>query len=138
MTLGMMASLTDFRFSVRKLLVILLVYLSWVAFSCGVLLYVGGEVLLLRVFLLNVSFPAILISYWAAKDTPALAVFNYMTQIVFSLVAASFCRMLTELWKLPPMMNFVFMCLFYLPVIWLEWRFLRQPFRALAAVLPTR
>lgn len=138
MTLGMMASLTDFRFSVRKLLVILLVYLSWVAFSCGVLLYVGGEVLLLRVFLLNVSFPAILISYWAAKDTPALAVFNYMTQIVFSLLAASFCRMLTELWKLPPMMNFVFMCLFYLPVIWLEWRFLRQPFRALAAVLPTR
>ena len=48
MTLGMMASLTDFRFSVRKLLVILLVYLNWVAFSCGVLLYVGGEVLLLR------------------------------------------------------------------------------------------
>ena len=79
MTLGMMASLTDFRFSVRKLLVILLVYLSWVAFSCGVLLYVGGEVLLLRVFLLNVSFPAILISYWAAKEGKPLCVmlFNY-------------------------------------------------------------
>lgn len=137
MTLGMMSSLTEFRFGARKLLLILLFYLCWVVFSSGVLLYVGGEVLLLRVFLLSVSLPAIVIAYWAAKDTPAQAVFNYSTQIIFSLLAASFCRMLSELWGFPPIMNLLFMCVFYLPVIYLEWRFLRRPFRALVAVLPT-
>ena len=138
MTLGMMASLTEFRFGVKKLLKILILYLVWTAAACAVLLRMGGEDLLLRGFLLAVSLPAVTISYWAARDTPAQAVFNYMTQITFSLLGASACRLLTCHFSLSDAMNIVLMCAFYLPVIALEWRFLRRPFRDLVAVLPNR
>ena len=48
MTLGMMASLTEFRFGRRKLLCILSFYSVWVVASSGMLLWIGGELLLLR------------------------------------------------------------------------------------------
>lgn len=50
MTVGMMASLTEFRFGRRKLLGIMAVYSAWVVGSSLALLYFGGELLLLRLF----------------------------------------------------------------------------------------
>ena len=50
MTVGMMASLTEFRFGRRKLLLILAVYSVWVIGSSLALLWLGGELLLLRLF----------------------------------------------------------------------------------------
>ena len=138
MTLGMMASLTEFRFEYRKLLWILAVYSVWVAASSAVLLWLGGELLLLRLFFLFISVPAILLTYWAANDTPAQAGFNYITQIIFSLVGASMIRMLTDYFMLPGLVNILLMCVFYLAAIYLEWRFLRQPFRMLIKVMPAR
>lgn len=138
MTLGMMASLTEFRFGIKTLIKILTLYLVWAAAICAVLLRLGGEELLLRSFLLTLSLPAVWIAYWSAKDTPAQAVFNYMTQITFSLLGASACRLLTYRLSLSDGMNILLMCAFYLPVIGLEWRFLRRPFRNLVAVLPNR
>lgn len=43
MTIGMMASLTEFRFGRKKLLLILGIYGAWVAGSSSVLLWIGGE-----------------------------------------------------------------------------------------------
>ena len=79
MTVGMMASLTEFRFGRRKLLGIMAVYSAWVVGSSLALLYFGGELLLLRLFLVTISVPATALTYWAANDTPTQAVFNYMT-----------------------------------------------------------
>ena len=93
-TLGMMASLTEFRFGCKKLLGILAVYSVWVVFISGIMLYVGGELLLLRLFFPVISVPAIILTYWAANDTPSQAVFNYITQILVSVLVASLIRML--------------------------------------------
>ena len=138
MTLGMMASLTDFRFGYRKLLGVLAVYSLWVCGSSLVLLRLGGELLLLRLFYLTISVPAILITYWAANDTPAQAVFNYTTQIMVSVLSASMIRWLTDSLGLSGEANLVLMCAFYSAVIYLEWRFLRKPFRMLIQVIPAR
>ena len=138
MTVGMMASLTDFRFGRRKLLLVLAVYSLWVSCSSLVLLRLGGELLLLRLFYLTISVPAILLTYWAANDTPAQAVFNYATQILVSVLSASMIRWLTELLGLSRLVNLLLMCAFYLTVIYLERRFLRQPFRMLIQVMPAR
>lgn len=138
MTLGMMASLTDFRFGYRKLLGVLIVYCLWVACSSLVLLRLGGELLLLRLFYLTISLPAILLTYWAANDTPAQAVFNYTTQIMVSALSASMIRWLTDSFGLSGTVNLLLMCAFYLTAIYLEWRFLRQPFRTLIQVIPAR
>ena len=138
MTVGMMASMTDFRFGRRKLLSVLAVYGLWVCCSSLVLLRLGGELLLLRLFYLTISVPAILLTYWAANDTPAQAVFNYATQIMISVLSASMIRWLTESLGLSGLVNILLMCVFYLTAIYLEWRFLRQPFRMLIRVIPAR
>lgn len=138
MTVGMMASLTEFRFGRRKLLMILAAYSLWVIASSLVLLQVGGELLLLRLFYLTISVPSTVLTYWAANDTPAQAVFNYMTQILVSVLSASMIRWLTESLGLPGLVNIILMCIFYLTAIYLEWRFLRRPFRMLIQVIPAR
>ncbi|MGI5963036.1 MAG: sensor histidine kinase [Lawsonibacter sp.] len=138
MTVGMMASLTEFRFGYRKLLCIMAVYSFWVIGSSLVLLSLGGELLLLRLFYLTISIPATILTYWAATDTPAQAVFNYMTQIMISTLSASMIRWLTESLGLSWLVNVLLMCGFYFTVIYLEWRFLRHPFRRLIKIIPTR
>ena len=136
MTIGMMASLTEFRFSWRKLLCILIVYSLWVFSSSLILLRIGGELLLLRLFYLTISVPATILTYWAANDTPTQAVFNYMTQILLSVLSASIIRLLTEYYGLSGLVNILLMFAFYLVVIYLEWRFLWRRFRMLIKVMP--
>lgn len=138
MTIGMMASLTEFRFGPRKLLLILGGYSVWVSASSLVLLWIGGELLLLRLFYLTISVPATVLTYLAASDSPTQAVFNYMTQIMLSVLAASGIRMLTDSLGLSGLVNILLMGIFYSAVIYLEWRFLRRPFRMLIQVLPAR
>ena len=138
MTVGMMASLTEFRFGRRKLLLILAVYSVWVISSSLMLLWLGGELLLLRLFYLTISVPAILLTYWTANDTPTQAVFNYTTQIMVSALSASMIRWLTDTLGLPNLVNILLMCGFYLGAIYLEWRFLRKPFRQLIKIVPAR
>lgn len=138
MTLGMMASLTEFRFGRRKLLCVLAVYCFWVVCSSLVLLWLGGELLLLRLFFLTISVPATFLTYWVANDTPTQAVFNYMTQILLSVLAVSVIRLLTESFGLSGFVNILLMCGFYFTVIYLEVRFLRRPFRMLLKVIPAR
>ena len=136
MTVGMMASLTEFRFGRRKLLLVLAVYGVWVAGSSLLLLELGGELLLLRLFYLTISLPSILLTYWAANDTPAQAVFIYSTQIMVSALSASILRWLTESLGLSWTVNVVLMVGVYLGIIGLEWRYLRKPFRMLIRVIP--
>ena len=136
MTVGMMASLTEFRFGRRKLLGIMAVYSAWVVGSSLALLYFGGELLLLRWFLITISAPATFLTYWAANDTPTQAVFNYMTQILLSVLAASVIRHITSVLGLSALMNILLMGIFYGTAIYLEWRFLRKPFRVLIQAIP--
>lgn len=138
MTVGMMASMTEFRVSRRRLLWIMAVYSVWVVGSSWVLLLLGGELLLLRLFFLTISIPATFLTYWAANDTPTQAVFNYTTQILVSALSASMIRWLTETLELSGLVNLLLMSGFYLAIIYLEWRFLRQPFRMLVQVIPAR
>ena len=77
MTVGMMASMTEFRFGRRRLLGIIAAYSLWVACSSLMILKIGGELLLLRLFFFAISIPAIVLIYWAANDRPSQAVFNY-------------------------------------------------------------
>lgn len=138
MTVGMMASLTEFRFGRRKLLLIIAIYSVWVIGSSLVLLALGGELLLLRLFFLTISVPATFLTYWAANDTPSQAVFNYITQILLSILAVSVIRLLTDYFSLSPLANILLMSIFYGSAICLECRFLRQPFRMLIKVIPDR
>ncbi len=138
MTLAMMVCLTEFRFRPRKLLGILAAYSVWVVASSAALLWLGGELLLLRLFFLTISIPGILLTYWSANDSPTQAIFNYITQILISLLGVSLIRWLTDSHHLSRLINILLTCLFYFTVIFLECRFLRRPFRMLLRAIPTR
>lgn len=138
MTLGMMASLTRFRFKRLKLLCILAAYCLWAVALSLILLLLGGELLLLRLFFFVISIPAMFLSYWAATDSPSQAVFNYVTQIMLSMLMASMVRWLTDYFGLSGFVNILLMALLYVAVIFLEWHFLRKPFHILMEVMPTR
>lgn len=138
MTVGMMASLTEFRYGRKKLMLILATYGAWVVVSSLVLLWIGGELLLLRLFFITISVPATVLTYLVANDSPTQAVFNYMTQILLSVLAVSALRLLTDRFGLSGFVNILLMSAFYLTVIYLEWRFLRRPYRLLIKVMPTR
>lgn len=138
MTVGMMASLTEFRYGRKKLMLILATYGAWVVGSSLVLLWIGGELLLLRLFFITISVPATVLTYLVANDSPTQAVFNYMTQILLSVLAVSALRLLTDRFGLSGFVNILLMSAFYLTVIYLEWRFLRRPYRLLIKVMPAR
>ena len=69
MTVGMMASMTEFRFQRRKLLWIIAVYSIWVLGSSLALLWFGGELLLLRLFFLTILF-RLRVSHTGRPTTP--------------------------------------------------------------------
>lgn len=137
MTVGMMASLTEFRFRRKKLLLILTVYSLWVVSSSSVLLRIGGELLLLRLFYFTISIPAAVLTYWAANDTPVQSVFNHMTQILLSVLIVSIIRLLTEYFALSETINILLMGIVYCGIIYFERYFLRRPYRMLIRVIPT-
>lgn len=138
MTIGMMSSLTEFRLKRKIQVLILVIYSLWVVVSSMALLRIGGELLLLRLFYLTISVPSILLTAWAANDTPAQAVFNYTTQIMVSALLASIIRWLTDSLGLSRAVNLLLMLVFYLATICLERCFLRKPFRMLIRVMPAR
>ncbi len=137
-SLAMMASLTEFRFPRKKLLKVLALYLCWVVLSNAVLLPLLGIARVLQIFLFTVTIPAVLLTYWAAKDSPAQAIFNYASQCVFSLLLAAAIHLVVARFGLPMWADMLLRCGLYLPLIYLEWRFLRGPFRRLIAILPDR
>ena len=67
------------------------------------------------------------LTYLVANDSPTQAVFNYMTQILLSVLAVSALRLLTDRFGLSGFVNILLMSAFYLTVIYLEWRLLRRP-----------
>lgn len=134
-TLGMMSSLTLFKYSVKKVFLIFGVYLLWVAVSSAVLLHWFGFDGILRIFLLTISAPAIILAYIMDKHSPAQSVFNYATQIDFSLVLIMLAVMLNTAVNGNKVTDLLIRGVIYSIVIFLEWRFLRRPFRRLADVI---
>ena len=87
-TLGMMSSLTSFKFHVKKVLLLFGVYLVWIGVSTGVLLYFAGFFAFTRCMFFTISVPAIALAYYMDCNSPAQSVFNYATQVLLSYIMA--------------------------------------------------
>lgn len=87
-TLGMMSSCMKPRYSLKKNLITLAVYLLWVSFFVFFALKLFGLVIMLRLCILTVSVPAMLILYFMSTYSPWQAVFNYTMQLSVSVILA--------------------------------------------------
>lgn len=136
-TLGMMSALTVFRYSTKKVFVVFGVYMVWVTLSSFVLLQQFGLAGIMRAFLFTISAPAIFLAYKMDRDAPTLSVFNYATQIAFSLVLNVAIVMLNTALDGAELSEMLIRIAAYALVIFLQYRFLRRPFRQLADVIKT-
>lgn len=134
-TLGMMCSVTDFKYKSRKVASALCLFLIYTLAATGILVYFWGYLVFLRLGLLVISAPGILLVYRLAKNHPAVAVFNYATQILFSFYCVITAGIInTYLWN-SEALDLLLLLIIYPLVIWLEYRFLRSPFLRLAAIV---
>ena len=132
-TLGMVCTTTEFKYSTKKTAIIFSLYILYTFVSADVTIYFFGYLILIRVFLLTVTLPAILLIYFLAKDHPIRAVFNQASQVLFALyISVTIVRINAALWN-SALADLVLIILIFPSVILLEYRFLRRPFLALAA-----
>lgn len=127
-TMGMMCCLTEFKYGVKKLLLIFSFYLLWVCSSSAIIIHLGGFMLLLRLFLLTISVPAILIIYLTAKDCWTKALFNYASQINCSLLIGGMATIINMVTAGDILRDILLRVVFYTCVIFFEWFFLRRRF----------
>ena len=133
-TLGMMASTTRFKHNMKHIALILFLYLSYVAVSSVAIITLFGYTFFMRIFLLTISAPAIYLSFRLAGEQPSKAVFNYSTQILFSLYICISITLLNTKIHGTERSDFLLRFAAYLAIILLEYRFLRRPFLRLSDI----
>lgn len=133
-TLGMMCSTTKFKHSAKRIALILFLYLCYVSGSSAVIIVLFGYTFFLRIFLLSVSAPAIYLVFRLAGDQPSKAVFNYATQILFSLYVSAGITLINTAVHGSERSDFLIRLVVYGIIVLLEYRFLRRPFLQISAI----
>lgn len=134
-TVCMMVTLTDFKYRPRNCILIFGMYLGYVCMSTWLILQFVDWYNFSRIFFVTVSLPAILLTYFLAKDSPAQAVFNYLSQIDFSLLVTVGCTILNTACRGTKVSDILLRIAVYLLVITLEFRYIRRPFRKITNAL---
>lgn len=134
-TLGMMCSTTKFKRGAKQIMLILFLYLCYVAASSAAIIVLFGYIFFLRIFLLTISAPAIYLSFRLAGEQPSKAVFNYATQILLSLYASASVTLIVTKIHGSETIDFLLRLAVYCVIILLEYRFLRRPFLQLSSIV---
>lgn len=130
-TVGMMFSLTAFKYSTRRILTLFGLYLVWVSLSTGLIVHYFGYYIFGRVMFFTVSVPGMVLAYCLDSNSSAQTVFNYVTQLNISVIIAITILLVNTAINGNPFTYFAILSLLYSFVIWLEYRFIRQPFLGL-------
>lgn len=134
-TVCMMVTLTDFKYKRRTCVLILGAYMIYVCLSTWLILQFIDWYNFSRIFFLTISLPAILLTYFLAKDSPSQAVFNYLTQIDFSLLVVVGCTILNTACNGTKVSDILLRIAAYIIVIVIEFRYVRKPFRKITDTL---
>lgn len=115
---------------------LIILYLFYVAGSSTAIIVLFGYTCFMRV-LLTISFPAIYLSYRLAETPFSKTIFNYATQILLSLYVSASITLLMSKIHGSEMTDFLMRFAAYCIIILLEYRFLRQPFLRIFAIIKT-
>lgn len=134
-TLGMLCSVTDFKYKNRKVVFAVCLFLIYTLAATGILVYFGGYLVFLRLSLFVISVPGTLLVYKLDKSRPTTAVFHYATQLLFSVYCVITAGIInTYLWD-SATIDLLILLIMYPLIIVLEYRFLRTPFLRLSSVV---
>ncbi len=133
-TLGMMCSTVKLRHGAKRIALVFSLYLCYVTVSSVAIITIFGYTSFLRVFLFTISAPAVYLVFRLAQVTPSKAVFNYATQILFSMYVSASITLINAAVHGSTLTDFLMRLAAYGLIIALEYRFLRRPFLRLAAI----
>lgn len=128
LTLGMMSSLTSFKYHTRKVLSLFGIYLVWIGISTGLIIHYMGFFTFTRCMFFTISVPAIALAYAMDCNSPAQSVFNYATQVMFSYILAMTVLLANTAVHGNIGSYFLILTITYTLVIFLEYRYLRKLF----------
>lgn len=128
LTLGMMSSLASFKYHARKVLCLFGIYLLWIGVSTGLIIHFAGFFTFTRCMFFTISVPAIALAYAMDCNSPALSVFNYATQVMFSYILAIATLLINTAVQGGIISYFLILTAAYALAIFLEYRYLRRPF----------
>lgn len=132
LTLGMMISMTEFRFSGKVVAGVYGCYLMYTGISSALIISIFGFPALLNVFLLTITAPAIIITYALASGDAMKAIFNYMTQIDLCLLLTIPVAFLNGGSKI---LDLILRTVLLGSMLAINYFFLRRPFRQLADIV---
>lgn len=127
-TLGMMSSLTAFKYQTKKVLLLFGSYLVWIGVSTGVIIYFAGFLTFTRCMFFTISVPAVALAFYMDCNAPAQSVFNYTTQVLLSYILAMIILLINTAVHGNIGSYFLILCTAYTLVILLEFKYLRKPF----------
>lgn len=128
MTLAMMASITTFKYTKRRVIFCFGIYLAYVLSSSIFLVLNFPWMVFLRVFILTITLPAVILVYLLAKDSVTQTIFNYATQVnLFILLAVTATLLNTALHGNQVTDLIIRFALFSAATV-LEFKFLRHSF----------
>ncbi len=134
-TLGMMCSITKLKYEVKRITLILFVYLCYAAASSAAIIVLLGYTFFLRVYLLTLSTPAIYLTFRLSREQPSKAVFNYASQILLSIYLSGSITLIITKIQGSELTDFLLRLFVYCITILLEYRFLRRPFLELSSII---
>lgn len=127
-TLGMMLSCTNIKYSYKKCLGVLVLYLAWVSAVSFTVLKLFDFLMLLRLCPFFISIPAMLALYFISENSPWQAVFHYTMQVSISTVLAITQTIIVTLLHGGRIMDFCIRFSMYALCIAVEWIFVRKNF----------
>lgn len=133
-TLGMMYSTTKFKYSIKRIALIIFLFLCYVAASSAVITTLFGYTFYLSTVLFTVSAPGVYLFFRFADDKASKSVFNHATQILFSLYVTVSVTLINIRIQGTELTEFLLHLVAYSIIILLEYRFLRKPFLRLASI----
>lgn len=134
---GMMAwALINFRYSFKKLMAILSVFMLYIALVSLVMIHFLGWQGSLRFFIFTISVPGFFVTYFMTdRKDPAQMVFTYAAQIDVACILNVTVTLLTGAFDWSKWLDLAFRIILGVAIIALECRFLRRPFLRLANAL---
>lgn len=136
-TMGMMTSCTKIKYSAKKTVQVLGLYLLWVAGWSWCMVEFFGVLMLIRLCIPAISLPAMAALYFLSEYSPWQAVFNYAMQISISLILCITQTVVLTMLGGGKIMDFLIRLFSFSVFVAAEWKFLRKRF-ALLGYLPDK
>lgn len=128
MTLLMMASITTFKYPKQKTLLYFACYLAYVMIASVIMVLCLSWIVILRVFVLIITLPAIILIYFLAWNSVTQALFNYATQVDLFIFLSVTATLLNTGLKGNQVTDLLIRFVLFASAALVQYRFVRHPF----------